>query len=446
MSATSTLLTVTELTHLLKNLLESKFTTLSLQGEISNFKPNSSGHLYFDLKDSGAKVAAVMFKNATGSLARLPKEGDSVIVRGSLSLYAPHGRYQIVVQSMQFAGIGELLLKLEELKKKLHSQGWFDAARKKKLPSFPKTIGVVTSPTGAVIKDIINVLSRRCKGFHLILYPVPVQGVEAAPAIAAAINELNRLNLVDVMIVGRGGGSLEDLWPFNEEIVATAIYNSRIPIVSAVGHETDFTIADFVADIRAPTPSAAAEIVSSETLACLDFLKKMQSGVQSSLSHLLKRYQERLKRYTSHPIFSTSYTLTGPYFQRIDDLKKEVDSHIYHHIKEKKLLLIGKRKELIALNPKTQLSYYRNKLKEYEKRIDLAISHQLNAKEKDLKQLCLSLKSLDPKNVLKRGYSILFAVKKSSVIVSAKQIETDDEVEAIVADGKLTLKVTNART
>ncbi len=218
----------------------------------------------------------------------------------------------MVVRSIEYQGIGELLLKLERLKRKLEGLGWFDPARKKPIPKFPRTIGVVTSPTGAVIQDIIHILRRRLSGFHLLLYPVRVQGAEAAGEIAQAIAEMNRYQLADVLIVGRGGGSLEDLWAFNEEVVAKAIFESRIPIISAVGHETDVTLADFVADLRAPTPSAAAEIVSAEKNLHLEFLSKMEKSLAYTLSHLLKRYQTHLASYQRHPLLASPILFSQP--------------------------------------------------------------------------------------------------------------------------------------
>jgi exodeoxyribonuclease VII large subunit len=276
-------LSVSGLTQSIKLLLEGQFKFVSVQGEISNCKLQSSGHLYFSLKDAQSQIGAVMFKGDLASVDSIPKDGDQVIVKGAVNVYAPSGRYQIVVRSMEKAGLGALLLQLEALKAKLKAQGYFDAARKKPLPKFPKTIGVVTSPTGAVIQDILNVLTRRISGFHLILNPVKVQGPGAAQEIASAIDFFNRHQLADVLIVGRGGGSLEDLWAFNEEAVIQAIYNSKIPIVSAVGHETDFTLADFVADVRAPTPSAAAELVVQEKGAELQKLAQMQRGIRQGL-------------------------------------------------------------------------------------------------------------------------------------------------------------------
>ena len=262
-------LTVSQLTNAIKLSLESTFPMIYLQGEVTNFKLQSSGHLYFSLKDANAMIGAVMFKGEASALKIMPKAGDQVVVKGELSVYPPKGNYQLVVRELSYVGLGELLLKLEELKIKLHQMGWFKSSHKKPLPRFPKRIGVVTSPTGAVIQDILNVLTRRFSGFHLILYPVKVQGEGAAQEIAQAIEQFNKYQIVDVMIVGRGGGSLEDLWAFNEEIVASAIFHSQIPIISAVGHETDHCIADYVADVRAPTPSAAAEMCDCKKIISL---------------------------------------------------------------------------------------------------------------------------------------------------------------------------------
>ncbi|MES2121396.1 MAG: exodeoxyribonuclease VII large subunit, partial [Chlamydiota bacterium] len=237
------ILSVSELTNEIKKQIESRFPAVAVKGEISNLKEQSSGHIYFTLKDAGAQLSAVLFRGNARELSRLPKNGDQVVLRGEISLYTPRGQYQMIVRNLEYAGVGELLLKLHAMKAKLQGLGWFDASRKRPLPRFPKTIGVVTSPTGAVIQDIVQVLSRRNAGVHLILHPVKVQGEGAAEEIARAIEEFNRFHLADLLIVGRGGGSLEDLWAFNEECVARAIFQSKIPVISAVGHETDFSIA-----------------------------------------------------------------------------------------------------------------------------------------------------------------------------------------------------------
>lgn len=413
------MLTVSQLTYQIKHQLEGRFSSLVIQGEISNAKLNSSGHFYFDLKDCEAKIACVMFRSRLSPLPRLPKEGDKIIVKAALSLYPPQGKYQLLVESVEFQGVGALLLKLEELKNKLRERGWFEPQRKKKLPKFPKTIGVVTSPTGSVICDIIHVLKRRYKGFHLLLNPVKVQGEGAAQEIAQAIHQFNQYNLVEVIIVARGGGSLEDLWPFNEEVVASAIFHSTIPIVSAIGHETDFTIADFVADLRAPTPSAAAEIVTAEKIAQLQFLQKMEKTVQNTLLHQIAKYRTRIEGFRRHPLIKTPYLLIGHLLQKLDE----------------------KKKVLQALQPKIKIAHVKEQLVHFRKRVDNQHLTLINQKKESLCSLKRQFLSLNPKNVIKRGYSILFCQKNNSVIVSTKAVMLDDEVSALVADGTLRLQI-----
>ncbi|MCC5831993.1 MAG: exodeoxyribonuclease VII large subunit [Chlamydiales bacterium] len=441
MSTPSTVITVTQLTAAIKNQLESRFINLTVQGEMSNCKLHSSGHLYFDLKDAGAKIPAVLFRAKESKLSRLPKEGDHVVVTGALSVYPPHGKYQIIAKSIEYQGVGELLMRLEALKKKLGERGWLDADKKKPLPKFPRRIGVVTSPTGAVIRDIIHILSRRYAGFQLILNPVRVQGSEAAYEIAEAIEQMNRHHLCDVMIVGRGGGSLEDLWPFNEEVVARAIFESGIPIVSAVGHETDVTIADFVADVRAPTPSAAAEIVSAEKQHHLQFLEKMRSHLTSALLHRIKHCRATLDGYLRHPLFSSSYALLGGPLQRLDEIKTRLDSLMKQELLRKRYLLEGRKKESRALNPSNQLLLCQNRLSGQIKQLDQSIQNKLAANKQRLKEVIQQLTALDPKNVLKRGYSILFALNEGSVIVSARELRPGKRLEALFSDGKATLRV-----
>ena len=247
-------LSITELTQAIKKAIEPPFRNLYLKGEVSNFKRQSSGHLYFSLKDAESQISAVMFRGDAATLQVLPKNGDHVEIRGDLSVYPPRGSYQVVVRYLRPKGVGALLLKLDELKRKIHKKGWFGKEHKRPIPSLPRRIGIITSPTGAAIQDILHVLGRRFANVHVIINPVRVQGTDAAGEIVQAIEQCNRYQLADVLIVGRGGGSLEDLWSFNEESVAKAIYESEIPIIAAVGHETDHTIAEYVADVRAPTP------------------------------------------------------------------------------------------------------------------------------------------------------------------------------------------------
>ncbi len=446
MSEPSTLITVSELTYAIKNQLESRFAHLTIQGEISNAKLHSSGHFYFDLKDAESKIGAVMFRPQCQLLKKIPKEGDQVIVKGSLSVYPPHGKYQLMVRSLEFVGLGALLLQLEALKKKLHQLGWFDKERKKALPPFPKTIGVVTSPTGAVIRDIITVLTRRSPGFHLILYPVRVQGPEAAGEIARAIADFNRHALADVLIVGRGGGSLEDLWPFNEESVAKAIFESRIPIISAVGHETDVTIADFVADVRAPTPSAAAEIVSAETAHFLAFLERAKKTIATTLSHQLKQLRSQLSGFKRHPLLATPYALLASPLQKLDEIKGKVDERMRSQLSRRRYLLAGRHKQQQALKPTAQLALCRSRLHHFDQRIEEKILYTVKMKQQKLKEVVQQFQALDPKNVLKRGYSILFAENEGSVIVSARKLAPHQKLRALLSDGEAHLEVTDVRS
>lgn len=386
-----TVLTVRELTLAIKKQLETRFPQVTVRGEISNFKLQSSGHLYFTLKDSEAQISAAFFRGNAQGLARMPKDGDQVILKGELSVYPPRGNYQIIVRELQYEGVGELLLKLHALKTKLEGKGWFETSRKKKLPAMPKRIGVVTSPTGAVIQDILNILTRRFPNIHLILNPVKVQGEGAAKEIADAIEQFNQHGLADVLIVGRGGGSLEDLWAFNEEIVAEAVFHSKIPIISAVGHETDYSICDFVADLRAPTPSAAAEIVIAEKGAHLDHLQRAKKEIKQLLQHQLEQG-----------------------YMRIDDLSYQISSSLKQKITAKKIHLQGFARQLEVLKPTAQLKMLRQRLN----------------------QLAAHLRSIDPRNLLTKGYCILFDENSHSVIFSAKELKPADNVEIVLHDGK----------
>lgn len=440
----TTVISVSQLTAAIKNQLESHFVALTVQGEISNCIHHSSGHLYFDLKDAHAKIPAVLFRANLSHLPRPLKEGDLVVVKGALSVYPPHGKYQLLVKSLEYAGVGELLIKLEALKQKLKEQGWFDPSKKKPLPAFPKRIGVVTSPTGAVIRDIITVLSRRCSGFQLILNPVRVQGAEAPGEIVQAIEQFNRYQLADVLIVGRGGGSLEDLWAFNDERVAKAIFESKIPIISAVGHETDVTISDFVADLRAPTPSAAAEIVSKEKARHLEFLSKMERSIALTFSHLLKRWRAELDGIARHPLFSTSYALIAGPVQQLDEIKGQLERTIRQELFKKRLSLNALKKEASALKPTVKLKHFREKLNQWSQALDQSEINFLKTKKQHLKEMIRALKALDPKNVLKRGYSILFALNERSVIVSAQELSPGKKVKALLSDGEAHLTVDKA--
>lgn len=431
------ILTVSQFTQAIKFNLESAFPSIWLQGEISNGKCQSSGHFYFSLKDEKAQIGAVMFKTELSALKMIPKDGDKVIVQGEINVYPPTGKYQLIVKTLRQVGLGELLLKLEELKVKLHKKGFFKKEHKKPLPKFPKRIGVVTSPTGAVIQDIIHILTRRYPGFHLILNPVRVQGDGAAQEIAKAIQDFNTHNLVDVMIVGRGGGSLEDLWAFNEEIVAEAIFNSSIPIISAVGHETDHCIADYVADLRAPTPSAAAEIVSQEAVLQQASLQQMLRQLQNASLHLIRKDKMRLQAIIKAPILKSPYAYFNQCVQRLDDLIHEMDNSLKKTFASKKLSLNHYHREMQAFKPSHQIKEAKKKFLYFESSLKKSMERSLSYAQLKLDQINKNLHSINPKNLLSKGYCILFAEKDNSVITSVNNLHVEDSVSALLSDGKV---------
>jgi len=390
------ILTVGDFTRLVKEELESRFPSLSIRGEVSNVKVQSSGHIYFTLKDADAQVLCVMFKMDARGLVNPLKEGDEIIVEGELTLYPPRGAYQIVVRHITPVGVGALLLKFQALKKELEEMGWFSKERKKPLPKFPKKIGVVTSPTGAVIRDILHILTRRVGNFQLVLNPVKVQGDGAAQEIAQAIRDLNTHNLCDVMIVGRGGGSFEDLFCFNDRVVAEAIMESKIPIISAVGHETDFTIADFVADIRAPTPSAAAEIVFQEKAHLLSQLSQARKVLDRSLLQLFSYQMEKLERLTR--------------------MLKSLDPRHQLKLKSEKLATLI---ELLDAR-------FHKIFKRYEDRF---------TRVRDL------IEAVNPERLLNQGYAILFTESTGHVIRDLSELTVDTSVIAKLKGGQASLVV-----
>lgn len=454
--------TVSELTSAIKGVLEPPFRGICVQGEISNFKCQTSGHLYFNLKDVSAQVSAVLFKGSAMQLSRAPKEGDQVIAKGEISLYAPRGSYQLVIRELQFVGVGELLMKLHQLKERLQAQGWFDAGRKKKLPHLPRRIGVITSPTGAVIQDILHILTRRFSGFHVILNPVKVQGEGAGLEIAKAIAECNKYDVADVLIVGRGGGSIEDLWAFNEEIVAKAIFESRIPIISAVGHETDFTIADWVADVRAPTPSAAAEIVIAEKSNILKHLAQAGAVCSQKILHQVMQYKEKLRTLKKHPLFSSPYTLLAQPMQQVDDLRSDIDQALLQQIDVNKAKLESLSKQLQLIKPSNRILQMREQIHHLREQLTVRMFHlislkkerftpklwqealgrcmtQIIAQKKErLERSSEHLRCQNPNNLLQKGYAMIFAEKGDSVILSAKQISPGSPLHIRLHDGNIT--------
>lgn len=457
--------TVSALTTAIKQTLELKFFSVCIKGEISNFKAQSSGHLYFTLKDLDAQISCVLFRANAKALTRFPQNGDQVIIKGELSVYPPRGNYQIIARTLSYLGVGELLAKWHQLKIKLEQLGFFDQERKKPLPQYPKRIGVVTSATGAVIQDILQILKRRAAGLSILLNPVSVQGDLAAKEIAKAIEDFNRYRLADVLIVGRGGGSLEDLWAFNEEIVACAIYHSKIPIISAVGHETDICIADFVADQRAPTPSAAAELVTVASAQQITYLDTSYIQLKNTMHSHLGRHKEKMGFFLNHPFIKNPYTLLEPHLQRADNYIVDVNRSFIQIIQQKKWKLSLLTTKLHNLRPSYQLqeikqkietieslisqtilykiSAYKNKVSflSWYKKIDLRQNQVIYEKKSTLTKVIALLRAADPKYLLTKGYGILFHEKKDSVILSSKEVIPNQQVRLMLQDGQLGLTI-----
>ena len=351
-------ISVTELNKYVKDKVASDefLNSVYVSGEISNFKHHYTGHMYFTLKDETSLIKCVMFKSATGHLDFIPKDGMKVNVLGRVGVFERDGVYQIYVEAMQEDGMGNLYAKYEQMKERLEKEGLFDEAHKKKIPLMPKIIGVLTSNTGAVIRDIINVSTRRNPNVYIRLLPIPVQGEGASIKIAEAIKFMNDRKLADVIILARGGGSIEDLWPFNEEIVARAIFESELPIISAVGHETDFTIADFVADLRAPTPSAAAELVVSDIYDLTNTISIYQNRLKISLQRKTELMKLKLDRCMKSVVYTDPYQRINKYYLEIDNLSKKIENSISKIIKDRKMSFSNQLTKLDALSPLKTLS------------------------------------------------------------------------------------------
>ena len=411
-------ITVTQLNKYIKNLLETdiNLSQVSIKGEISNFKLHSSGHCYMTIKDETSAIRAVMFKTYASALKFTPENGIKIIATGKISLYERDGQYQLYVFAMKPDGLGDLHLEFEKLKAKLLAEGLFDDTHKKLIPKTPKAIGVITSPTGAAIRDIINVATRRFPLAEIIVCPVLVQGENSAKQIANAIEYMNRENMADVLIVGRGGGSIEDLWSFNEEAVAYAIYNSKIPVISAVGHETDFTIADFVADLRAPTPSAAAELAVPSSL-------EIKSNISTLFNRILSVTKQTVDLKRS---IISSFSFKNP-IDFINQNRLRTDNAVQRisNILSETIIKNRYRAEVSAQKISTLAD---NIISQKSKQLDINIA---------------KLDAISPLKVMTRGYSV--AKNKDGLIKSIDNTKKGDEITVILTDGKLDCIVENIR-
>lgn len=387
-------LTVTQITSYIKKILSSDpiLNNVSVKGEISNFKHHFSGHMYFTLKDDAARIKCVMFKSSCASIKFLPEDGMNVIISGSISLYERDGQYQLYVLDMQPDGVGALYMAFEQLKKKLEAEGLFDAQNKTSIPKYPSSVGVITSSTGAAVRDIINVISRRYPCANIKILPVLVQGIGASEEISHAIETLNKRADVDVIIVGRGGGSIEELWAFNEENVARAIYNSKIPIISAVGHETDFTISDFVADLRAPTPSAAAEL-------CVPDINNL--------------------------------------FYKVNTCFKSLCNLALANIRYKQNSLNKSGNMLLSMNPMLQISQKRQYIDSLDSRLLALVKYKLDIKREKLQQCSTNLDILSPLSIITRGYSVSYISGTKKVLKDVKKVKVGDNIDVLLKNGSL---------
>ncbi|GAA5316079.1 MAG: exodeoxyribonuclease VII large subunit [Candidatus Pelagadaptatus aseana] len=434
------ILTVTQLNRKARQLLETHMALLWIEGELSSFARPSSGHWYFTLKDAGAQVRCAMFRNRNQLVKQPPQQGQQVLVRARVSLYEGRGDYQLIVEHMEDAGQGAMHRAFDQMKMKLLHEGLFNEERKQSLPKLPNHIGVITSPTGAAIRDILHVLERRFASIPVSIFPVAVQGNDAAPQIVKALDTANRLSDCDVLIVGRGGGSLEDLWPFNEETVARAIAASRIPIVSAVGHETDFTIADFVADYRAPTPSAAAEILSPDGEALLQQFYNMEALLEEVMQRKLQYQQEKLihlQARLQHPgqkLQAQSQTL--------DFLENRLHQAMAQKLQSSAIQLQQTQSRLHATDPAPYILHLKEKVEQLNDKLNTSMQHLLHNRQQQFAQQVALLNSLNPLNTLQRGYSVTRDTQ-GKVIHSAKQLQTGDTLETTLADGRVVSEVTD---
>jgi exodeoxyribonuclease VII large subunit len=429
------ILTVSALTALVRARLEEGFSDLWVEGEVSNLRAPSSGHIYFTLKDATSQIRAVLFRTGAQRLRFALKEGLQLVVRGRLTVYEPRGEYQIVLEYLEPKGLGALQLALEQLKERLAREGLFEPSRKRPLPFLPRRVGIVTSLTGAALRDILAVLRRRCPIMGVVIAPVPVQGEEAAAEIAAAIRALSASKLVDVMIVGRGGGSLEDLWCFNEEAVVRAIAASAVPVVSAVGHEIDFTLADFAADSRAPTPSAAAEAVAPVLDDLLDTLRDRAARLR-----LAVRVRLREDRRECAAALRVLYARPLPVeqaAQRLDDLTGRLGGSVTETLSAWRRRADECRHALEACSPRARIGSAATLVPQLVKRIEQGMLAILALKHQATRSIASALDGLSPLAVLGRGYGIVQTVPDGTVVKRVRDVSAGDQVSARLADGRL---------
>lgn len=433
---------VRELVGQIRELVEREYVDVWVEGEISNFRPAPSGHVYFTLKDADAQLPIVLFRRQAVLLRFRPEDGLHVLVRGRISIYEQRGQLQLVAETMEPVGAGSLQLAFEQLKERLKAEGLFESSRKRQLPPFPRTVGIVTSPTGAVIRDFLNVIARRHSGLNVLLYPVSVQG-DAAPAeIVRAIADLNAstLSQVDLIVLARGGGSLEDLAAFNSEQVARAIASSSLPVVSAIGHETDFTIADFVADLRAPTPSAAAELVTATQHRIAEHVATQEHRLERGMRLRLLQAQQCLSALRVDRAESRVTTFLHRSAQRLDDLTFRLESAVKTSLRDRRARVDALAAGCLRHDPRQSIAEARMRLVNLHTRLDRAFDRILKRAAFRLGSLDARLRALSPLSVLDRGYALVFAAD-GAIVRSASQLASGDIVNTRLAEGSFTSRV-----
>ncbi|MED1561484.1 exodeoxyribonuclease VII large subunit [Alkalihalobacillus alcalophilus ATCC 27647 = CGMCC 1.3604] len=429
-------LTVTEVTRHIKTLMEKDFQLQNcwLRGEISNFKRHSRGHMYFTIKDENTRMQAVMFAGNNRFLDFNPENGMKVIVQGEINVYEPYGSYQMYVREMQPDGIGSLYLAYEKLKADLEKEGLFSLERKKALPQFPKNIAIITSPTGAAIKDIASTLKRRYPIAHLALFPVLVQGEHAPASIINAIEQANLIGQFDVVLLGRGGGSIEELWAFNDEHVARAIADSNIPIISAVGHETDFTISDFVADLRAPTPTGAAEMAVPDLKDLFIHIQQYKQRLMRQMNERVQLERKQLERLNRSYAFRYPAQLIRQKEQELDGLMDRQKRAMSQLVASKKSTLTQLHKEVTRSHPKARIEQTANQLKSLEDRLKAKTHETIRSKQQGFQSLITQLKLVSPLQIMERGYSLVYN-KDNEMIKKTTQVTKGEHLSIQVTDG-----------
>ncbi len=431
---------VSRLNREVRVLLERGFGSLWLEAEISNLSRPSSGHWYFSLKDSGAQVRCAMFRQRNMLCVFAARDGQKVLVRARIGLYEPRGEYQLIVDHMEDAGLGALKRQFEELSAKLAAEGLYDAARKRALPSLPRRIGVITSPTGAAVRDILHVLARRFPAADVLIYPVPVQGAQAAAEIVAALELACRRAECDVLILARGGGSLEDLWAFNDERLARAIAAASIPVVTGIGHEVDFTIADFAADVRAPTPSAAAELVVPDAEEWRNSFARFAVRLQRAMRRRLESNHERLRWLTGRASLVSPAARLGAQAQRLDELEQSLVRALRRRLFEQaeRLRWLARRAALVS--PATRLAQQLQRLENLRQELYRAWRQTLGSRREKLLPLVRTLNAVSPLATLQRGYAIV-SIDGGSILRDAADVKPGTIIEARLAHGRVRARV-----